>query len=96
MIIKAKGFLTLKKGLGNPSVFEFESDKLTLIDFLSTLYNVIDNEFRDVIFDSESNTISSNVRVLINGRHYTHLPEKLNTTLHDGDEVCLFPPLAGG
>ena len=49
-----------------------------------------------MIFEPETHTLNRDVRVLINGRHYSHLPGKLNTWLHEGDEVFLFPPIAGG
>ena len=48
------------------------------------------------VFDHDMNEISSLLRVLINGRHYTTLPAQSNTRLEDGDEVALFPPVAGG
>jgi molybdopterin converting factor small subunit len=34
--------------------------------------------------------------VIINGRSYQNLPAKLGTHLKDGDEVAIFPPMAGG
>ena len=34
--------------------------------------------------------------VLVNGMHYTHLPERLQTRLKDEDEIAIFPPIAGG
>jgi molybdopterin converting factor small subunit len=32
----------------------------------------------------------------VNGRHVSHLPEGLETELADGDEVSVFPVVAGG
>ncbi|MGD8857203.1 MAG: MoaD/ThiS family protein [Chloroflexota bacterium] len=40
--------------------------------------------------------VSRQVAILVNGRHYSHLPNGLNTKLKDGDDVALFPPIAGG
>jgi molybdopterin converting factor small subunit len=48
------------------------------------------------IFDPKTNEISQLLRVLINGRHYTTLPDKMETQLQDNDEIALFPPVAGG
>ena len=36
------------------------------------------------------------VSVLVNGRHYTQAEMGLDAPLHDGDEVAIFPPVAGG
>ncbi|NOQ19123.1 MAG: molybdopterin synthase sulfur carrier subunit, partial [Desulfobacterales bacterium] len=30
------------------------------------------------------------------GRHYIHLPNRLDTELEEEDEVALFPAIAGG
>ncbi|MBL7205255.1 MAG: MoaD/ThiS family protein [Desulfobacteraceae bacterium] len=34
--------------------------------------------------------------ILVNGCNWRNLPERLDTELKDGDEVCLFPPVIGG
>lgn len=34
--------------------------------------------------------------LIINGRSYRNLPDQLETELQDGDEVAIFPPMAGG
>ena len=40
--------------------------------------------------------MSPYVGVLVNGRHYSHLPDRQQTELADGDEVSILPPAAGG
>ena len=96
MKITIKGFLTLNEVMDAQSVIDFERDVLTVDDLLHELSDRYGEDFKTMVFDSETNTLSRFVRILINGRHYSHLPEKLNTRLQDGDEVFLFPPIAGG
>lgn len=47
------------------------------------------------IFDPETQTLSSEVAVLINDR-LNHLAQGLETQLKDGDHLFIFPYLAGG
>ena len=47
----------------------------------------------DKIFDGDN--IREYVNVLVNGRSINFL-EGLKTELSDGDEVAIFPPVAGG
>ena len=56
--------------------------------------NTIVNE--KIFIDPQSGAVSGQVAILVNGRHYSHLPDGLNTVLKDEDDVALFPPLAGG
>ena len=49
-----------------------------------------------MVFAPESQDLSQHIIVLVNGRHVSHLPNGLSTELNDGDEVALFPPIAGG
>ncbi|MDY6966182.1 MAG: ubiquitin-like small modifier protein 1 [Halobacteriota archaeon] len=50
-------------------------------------------DLRDKIFDGDN--IREYVNVLVNGRSINFL-EGLKTELSDGDEVAIFPPVAGG
>jgi molybdopterin converting factor small subunit len=47
------------------------------------------------IFDSETQTLSSEVAVVINDR-LNHFSQGLETKLKDGDRIFIFPYLAGG
>ncbi len=49
----------------------------------------------DPIFDSETQTLSSEVAVVINDR-LNHFSQGLETKLKDGDRIFIFPYLAGG
>jgi molybdopterin converting factor small subunit len=49
-----------------------------------------------MVFDETGKGLNPHIRILINGRHYSHIPQKLNTRLQEGDDVSLFPPIVGG
>jgi MoaD family protein len=69
---------------------------MTIEDLLQDLSLRFGPEFSAMVFEAETGIVSSNVKILINGRHYRNLPNKLKTRLASGDEVSLFPPIAGG
>ena len=96
MRVNIKGFLTLRSVMDAQAVFDYEGDSLTVDDLLRELSIRYGEDFRKMIFDPETHTLSPHIRILVNGRHFSHLPGKLNTQLHEGDEVSLFPPIAGG
>ncbi len=96
MKIKVKGYLTFKKTVGDKGVLEMEMEDATIRGLLSDLSERFGQEFRDLIFDPKTKNLSNHIRVLVNGRHYNHLPNRLDTKLKEGDEVSLFPTIAGG
>ena len=96
MRIGIRGFLTLRKVMAAQATFDFEGDLLTVDDLLCELSARYGEDFREIIFDPQTHKLNRDIRILVNGRHFSHLPGKLNTQLHEGDEVSLFPPIAGG
>jgi molybdopterin synthase sulfur carrier subunit len=96
MKITVKSFLTLRRAMGNQAEFEMDVDSITLRDLLDLLCGKFGESLKQQIFDPKTNEISQLLRVLINGRHYTTLPDKMETQLQDNDEIALFPPVAGG
>ena len=82
--------------MGAQSVLELEIGNLTLIELLYKLADMFGDRFAQMVFDKAAKGLNQNVRILINGRHYSHIPQKLNTRLQEGDEVAIFPPVAGG
>ena len=96
MKITVRGFLTLRSVMDARVAIDFERDVLTVAGLLCELCDKYGEDFRKMIFDPQTNAPGRNIRILINGRHCSHLPGKLSTQLHDGDEVSLFPPIAGG
>ena len=96
MKITVKGYLTLKPIIGGSEDIQVTEAIWTLTDLLGYLAAKHGEDFKQAVFDAQTNTLSANAKVLVNGRHYTHLPLGLETELRHGDQVSLFPMVAGG
>ena len=96
MKIVVKSFLTLRKIMGGQTSLEIETDTLTIRQLLEKLCNMFGENLRDMMFDPEDKKENQNIKILINGRHFRHLPDGLDNGLKDGDEVSIFPLMAGG
>ena len=96
MKITVKSFLTLREVMGGLAEFEMEINDISIGELLDQLCDRFGEGLAAQVFDGGTNKVSHLLRVLINGRHYTTLPEQLNTRLKDGDEVAIFPPVVGG
>ena len=94
MVIQVKGYLTFRK-LVPERRMEFPEQGASLRSLLAALVEEIGEPFQAMVFD-ESGGLQRSLAVLINGQHYTHLPAGLDTPLQDGDQVAIFPPIAGG
>ena len=82
--------------MGDHHLQEIEVESITIHELLARLVREFGDDFEHMVFASESQDISPHIIVLVNGRHVSHLPNGLSTKLNDGDEVALFPPIAGG
>ena len=91
MIIKVKAFARFREAFGKELGVELDG-KATVMDLLTGL--CAPHGSHDMIFD-ESGGIKKYVNILVNGRHIQSL-SGLKTELADGDEVAIFPPVAGG
>ena len=96
MKITIRSFLTLRDVMGDQSELELEIGSLTLIELLNELSYMFGDRFAQMVFDETGKGLNQHIRILINGRHYSHIPQKLNTPLQEGDDVSLFPPIVGG
>ncbi len=97
MTVKVKGYFNLQKVLGGQKVVEVEdNDAATLRDLLDHLAIRFGKDLTDQIFVPGAKEIAGHVMLLVNGRNYLAMSERLDTRLEDGDEVALFPPVGGG
>jgi len=96
MPIKVRGYLTFRDIIGERSIAITDGEILTVNDLLIRLSKELDQRFRETIYDPRTKILGEHVAVIVNGRSYHNLPDKLETLLKDGDEVAIFPPMAGG
>jgi MoaD family protein len=96
MKITISGFLTLRAVMADQSELELEIGNITLMKLLHELSDIFGEQYTQMVFDKAGKGLNQHIRILINGRHYSHMPQKLNTRLQEGDDVALFPPIAGG
>ena len=83
MQIQVRGYLTYRELLGTRQV-EVSIQPATLRDCLH------------VLEEAQSSELQPHVALLLNGQHYRHLSEGLDTIVHEGDQLAFFPPIAGG
>ena len=91
MIIKVKAFARFREAFGKEQDIELDGTA-TVMDLLTEL--CAPHDAHDGIFD-ESGMIKKYVNILVNGRHIQSL-SGIKTELAGGDEVAIFPPVAGG
>ena len=96
MKVLVKGFFDVQKAMDNNARIEIEEDALSLRDILEYLSNRFGTELSKLILDPETKGLADHVMLLVNGFNYLYLPKMLDTDLKDGDEIALFPPIAGG
>ena len=96
LIIKVKGYLTYRDVIGQQEFERPDDVPITFLDFIRELAAEIGGEHGRAIFDEDAGMIGQSVAIMLNGVHYNHLPDRLETVLKDQDEIAVFPPAAGG
>jgi len=91
--ITIQGYLTFKELIGKRQVSLPEESSLR--DSLAFLRQELAMRFEEAAYD-EFGELNEHTVVLLNGMHCRHLANGLSTILKDGDQVAIFPPLAGG
>ena len=82
--------------MDNRAVFEVDFDEIPLRALLVELASKFGSDFESMVFGKGTLNAGPDIRILVNGKHYGTLPDKLDTILAPGDEIGLFPPIAGG
>lgn len=93
MLITVQGYLTYKELVSKRQVILPVAS--TLRDLLTSLQDELGERLK-VSSYTEREGLAEHLVVLLNGRHSSHLPDGVNTVLEEGDEVAIFPPIAGG
>ena len=94
MKIKVRGYLTFKGSIGGQVLDLGDADSITLRELLLRLPP--GSGLGEALQRAEGGQVGPGLVLLVNGQHHSHLPKRLDTLLRDGDEVAVFPPLAGG
>jgi len=96
MPVRVRGYLTYKEVIGEQSIALPDDGELLVSALLALLASQLGGDFSILIYDPDTGMLSDHAAVLINGRSYRNLPEGLETPLQDGDDIAIFPPMAGG
>jgi sulfur-carrier protein len=92
VIVRVKAFASFREVLGGEIEMELR-DGSTVKDLLEAL-NVENKEFRNVAFEASGNL--KDYVFLMRNRALIDHREDLNIVLQEGDELAIFPPVAGG
>ena len=84
-------FATLRKKYGKSLTVKCDGSVRNLIENAS---KILGSSFLDDVFDKGRDEIRGDIIFMINGRNIKDLKGKI--AIKDGDEIAIFPPLAGG
>jgi len=91
MKVRVKAFARFREIIGSENIIDLE-DGSSVLGALKSL-SADSNEFGEACFDKNGN-VASHVVLMINGKRIGRDRETI--TLLEGDELAIFPPVAGG
>ncbi len=92
MNVRIKAFARFREIIGSENILELD-EGTSVRNALKSL-SAGSKDFRDACFDKEGN-VASFVVLMINGKRIIG-ENRDAAVLHDGDELVVFPPVAGG
>ena len=92
MLVKVRAFASIREFLGRERELELKAGS-TLGDLLDILAST-NRRFKEAAFE-ESGQLRDWVMLMINRKMIDPF-QALETELHEGDEIAIFPPVAGG
>lgn len=91
MKLRLRFFATFREAVGQPDLEREYDGELTVGDVLEELAE----EYPELDLFTADGAVRDYLSILLNGRDIAFL-EGVKTPLEDGDELSLFPPVAGG
>jgi len=92
MAVTVKFFAGFREATGKRQESIERVNDVTSLDELVRRFG---EKLAERLYSSDTRELRKTVNILVNGRRLDFLQE-LNTPLKDGDEVAIFPPVAGG
>ena len=93
--IKVRTILDLKRIVGKGEVEISLSKGSSVREVLAEMANTYGEELASYLFNTNGSDIIPRIRIMVNGHDIAFL-NRLETELHDGDEILILPPVAGG
>lgn len=92
MLVKVRAFAGFREILGKERELDAEKGS-TIVDLLNELAVSIPG-FKESAFD-DSGRLQDYVLLMLNKKRIDHRQD-LSMEMHEGDELAIFPPVAGG
>ncbi len=95
IIVTLKTILNFKKIIGKGQIDFPVKEGTVLEEVLEKLIETHGKELESNLFNPDDRSLLQHVRLMVNGRDIVFL-NGLQTSLKDGDEILILPPVAGG
>ena len=93
--VKLRTILGLKQIIGRGEIEVSIPQGSTVGALLSCLVKTYEEELSSQLFELGTVKLLPHIRIMVNGQSIRFL-NGIDTILHDGDQILLLPPVAGG